>query len=255
MIFTPDKNGAFLVLAPTLQDLVNSSAGKLAIFIGFIKGPGMPAVHPMSLVFYDGPEATARALLAPLYDLGPAMDMSKQQKYAEITMSSPALLGPSTHQHYATSSIPLSIPLDVPIVEGMMADLSALFEKYGEAVAPSKVAFEIRSYAVSGSVNPSATALSARSPGMACIVEVQHDGSQPHAEMRREVKAITEKAKRALQQKFPETRVASNPNFSTGMEMVAETFGGNIGRLRELKRRFDPEFVFNKWYPIAPAEA
>lgn len=30
-------------------------------------------------------------------------------------------------------------------------------------------------------------------------------------------------------------------------------FGENYGRLQQLKRKYDPENIFNKWFPIVPA--
>lgn len=34
---------------------------------------------------------------------------------------------------------------------------------------------------------------------------------------------------------------------------AAVNFGGNYKRLREIKKRYDPEVVFNKWFVISPA--
>lgn len=35
---------------------------------------------------------------------------------------------------------------------------------------------------------------------------------------------------------------------------AARVFGPNYKRLREVKKMYDPENVWNKWYPIEPAE-
>jgi len=43
-------------------------------------------------------------------------------------------------------------------------------------------------------------------------------------------------------------------NASLGDEKLSAVYGDNYGRLRGLKRKYDPECVFKKWYPIAPAE-
>jgi len=46
-----------------------------------------------------------------------------------------------------------------------------------------------------------------------------------------------------------------NANFSSRSEKIKAVFGENLQRLRDLKRTYDPELVFNKWYPIPPTEA
>jgi FAD/FMN-containing dehydrogenase len=30
-------------------------------------------------------------------------------------------------------------------------------------------------------------------------------------------------------------------------------FGANYGRLQSVKKKYDPDQVFNRWFPIAPA--
>ena len=73
LIFTSDKIRPVLSLAPHFKSLADSTGGELVVFFAFMKAPSMPAVHPATLVFYDGPESEARSLLAPVYDLGPVV--------------------------------------------------------------------------------------------------------------------------------------------------------------------------------------
>jgi FAD/FMN-containing dehydrogenase len=43
-------------------------------------------------------------------------------------------------------------------------------------------------------------------------------------------------------------------NESDGTTDAAIVFGTNYPRLREIKKKYDPDNVFHKWYPIKPAE-
>jgi FAD/FMN-containing dehydrogenase len=39
-----------------------------------------------------------------------------------------------------------------------------------------------------------------------------------------------------------------------GDEKSALVYGEKYPRLRELKKKYDPDRVFNKWFPIVPAD-
>lgn len=253
LIFTPDKTPAILETLSSMAPTITKGDGKLAIFVAFMKAPGMPSVHAAVLPFYDGPEAEAMKHLQPIFDLGPAMSMVKMQPYADITKPSPLVMGPLTHQHYSTSNAPL-VDFDVEIITPMIADLDGLFNKYGDAISPAKIALEIRSYAKSSAIDPSATALRARSPGVMCVFEVQHDGSADPVVLRADIKAIMDKVRVAVKEKHPKSGAFFNANIGVGTEKVKDMFGDNLPRLKELKRKYDPGFVFNKWYPVSPAE-
>jgi hypothetical protein len=73
--------------------------------------------------------------------------------------------------------------------------------------------------------------------------------------MRQDVKTISDKVRDVIRKKglYPEGTAVFNANISTGSEKITDMFGENLPKLRELKKKYDPKFVFNKWYPIAPA--
>ncbi|KAH7311839.1 hypothetical protein BKA65DRAFT_574448 [Rhexocercosporidium sp. MPI-PUGE-AT-0058] len=252
VVFTPDKNAAILALAPKLQEIVDEAEGKLAIFIAFAKVGPMPSIHGLILPFYDGPESVARSLLAPVYALGPVVDKACVRPYASCTMDSPEILGPASHQYYSTSSISLPAPWDGEVLGGLVEDMGSLFDRWGSVVGPSKIAVEIRSYGVSGRVGGGEMALCARGKGSACMIDVQYDGSVENGVMRDEVREMMERVKERIAVKFPERAQHSNPNFATGKEKTEVVFQGNTARLRELKKKYDPGFVFRKWYPVEP---
>jgi hypothetical protein len=255
LVYLPDQARSFLELADSIKNVVDAQDGKLAVFFAFMKPPQSPKAQPLALVFYDGPPEEAKQLVKPLYDLGPIAEMASVVPYAQITAPNPLVDGPPTHQRYATSSFQAFFPLDVDMWLTIVDDYTSFMTKYGDAVAPSKLVFEIRSYAKSSSIPVSAMAFALRRSAIMVAMEAQHDNSVADSVMREEVKAITDKARDLVRKKglYPEGTATFNANISTGREKIVDMFGENLPKLRELKKKYDPKFVFNKWYPIAPA--
>jgi hypothetical protein len=78
--------------------------------------------------------------------------------------------------------------------------------------------------------------------------------------MRSEVTGITRHVReRVREQKGgnlngPRDETAIYPNISAGGEEKAKSvFGPNLPRLQALKKKYDPDFIWNKWFPIVPA--
>ncbi|KAF4630888.1 hypothetical protein G7Y89_g7244 [Cudoniella acicularis] len=227
-----------LNLIETFQKLVDGSEGKLLLMVAFIKTPGMPSVHPICLVFYDGPGEDAIRITAPLWEAEPVASMVAMHEYADITKPSDFVNGPPSHQNYSTSNALMYVPPKIDVIERLIGDFDAFMTKYGAAVSPSRIGIEIRSYAKSASISPSATALAARRPATLVLLEAH-------------------KVKDSVREEGLEKGGSNfvNANIADGTVKALDMFGENLPRLRELKRKYEPNFVFNKWYPIPPAEA
>jgi len=44
-----------------------------------------------------------------------------------------------------------------------------------------------------------------------------------------------------------------DPDAAASEDKARLAFGENYERMREIKRVYDPDAVFNKWFPIPPA--
>lgn len=44
-----------------------------------------------------------------------------------------------------------------------------------------------------------------------------------------------------------------SPNYATGNENPRDVYGGNYERLAALKAKYDPNNIFNKYFPITPS--
>lgn len=235
-----------------MKKLTDMAGGKLTITLAFLRLPGSSVPQPLTLIFYDGPEEAAKELLAPVYELGPIADMAQMREYHTITDPNPLVDGPPSHQNYAASNITLWSEDDGDILEELVKDFCAFMEKFGDAVSPSKLIAEIRSHAVTSSVPIASMAFAGRRPRIFSAIEGQHDSSVSNALIHQEVKAMSDKANASIRKKYPTTSLVFNANIGSGKEKLIEMFGENLPRMREVKQKYDPNFVFNKWFAVAP---
>jgi hypothetical protein len=237
---------------------IEPSGGKFQLYSGVIKPPGADAVCPIYLIYYNGPEEEGRAYAAPLLALGPMHGEPGMINYAATTGIHKQMDAGNVHHRYTNSTLQLELPIDVDILMTLVDDFCAFMAKYPERARPSKLAIELRSFGVTGAVPVSAMAYASRHKLVNVAMEAQYDQPELDGVMREEVKNIIMKARNSTAEKRTpqgKSEVLVNANFSSGSEKVNAVFGENLPRLRELKRKYDPDFIFNKWYPIPPAEA
>ena len=253
LMYSPDKLEPFLDLMNPLYETVTKCAGKLLIFAGFAIRPGAPGISPISFLFYDGPEAEARSLAAPLFELGPVMTNCNMKRYAEVTDVWPIMMGPPTHQRFACKNTPLVPPIDVDAVKGLLEDFGAFNAKYGASVGPSRVVLELRYSGVTASVPVDAMAYAGRQQRCLIVADAQYDHASLDTAMRSEVRTMIENLRERIAKNTgkPEAdEVVLNANIGNGDEKLQSLFGENLPRLKELKRLYDPKCRFDKWYPI-----
>lgn len=255
LAFNPDKLESFLALINPLYETVTRCAGKLLIGAAFATLPGTQGLNPLCVIFYDGPEEEARSFITPLLDLGPIMNQCGMKRYPEVTVVSSIIRGPPTHQRYTCKNLQLVPPMDTESIKNVVADFGAFMAKYGTSVGPSKLVLELRYSGFTSSVPVKAMAYAARRKSCIIVAEVQYDDASLDTTMRSETKMMIEKLKERLIKNAvhgDDNVYVLNANIGTGDEKVQNMFGENLPRLRVLKKKYDPGFVFDKWFPIKP---
>ncbi len=260
--FTPDKLPACISLANKVrEEAIKPAQGKLQLMLAMIAPPGMPMHCPCYLVFYDGPEEEARKLTQPIYDLEPVRTMGRTIPYSKTT-ELPAAMRMSSHDRYAGSSAYMDWPLNEHLVQLVFERFQAAVAKHGKDILPSYCVLDLRDYRKMASVPVSETAYAARHDTALFMVDYRWDDSKLDVTMREEVKETTA----FVREKLQEMRVAADvqddgqrdvtaiyPNISFGAEKMKSVFGPNLERLQRLKKKYDPDSMWNKWHPISPA--
>jgi hypothetical protein len=236
---------------------IEPSSGKFQLYLTPMKPPGSQALCPVFVVYYNGPEDKGRAYAAPLLALEPMQNTLGMTNYTATT-GVHRTFGPRTkYNRYTISVAQMELPLNVNILMTLTEDVNAFLAQYGEVASPSELLIELRSFAVTSAVPVPAMAYASRHKLVNVMFRAQYDDPSLDAKMREEVSRIIGKVRKSVAEKRDpqgHTEVLVNANFSSGYEMLNAVFGENLPRLRELKRKYDPDLIFNKWYPIPPAE-
>ncbi|KAL4940985.1 hypothetical protein BDV06DRAFT_223587 [Aspergillus oleicola] len=263
LFFPPEKLRGCISLVNTLhQTSLDNDDGNFQVMMAYLTPPGFPDLHPAIRVFYNGPNPDrARHLAAPAYELGPLKVTGGIVPFSETTQIPPYLMFDG-FDRYAASSAHMDYPLDENLLFDVFTMFRSVVHKHGHHLLhPSKCILDLRNYERVASIPVESTAYSGRFDVAWMIPDLQWDDPAMDPTMRSEVTGITayirEKVKERkgpLVKGGPRDATAIYPNISAGGEEKAKSvFGPNLGRLREIKKQVDPDFIWNKWFPIVPA--
>ena len=240
---------------------IEKGEGKFQSMLALLSPPNMP-LCPAYMIFYDGPEEKARELAAPLYALEPFVAKGGMMPYSMIT-DMPNKMQPEGHNRYATSQAQMNFPLDEDIVLGAIDEFKNVVDRHGNAAKHSKFVVDLRDYRVAASKPIHATAYANRYSAQFVIAEFQWDDPTLDKAMREESLTISSYVRKLVREKATEAQTWVDgesavttvyANLSNGTQKANSVFGANMPRMRELKRKFDPGCVWDKWFPIVPAE-
>lgn len=250
LIYPPERVDQCISLAASLyEEEVASNAGKLQIQFCYACPPPAHQPVPLFMIFYNGPESTARMLCSQLYDLGPNVDTTATIPYP--TMNTFFNIQSDIYKRHGLSSARIPLPLSKPVLRRVWDNFSTTIPTFKRAW-PSHIIFELRDLAAGLGPATSDMAFAGRGNWTNILVHPEWDDPLDDVALRKWATDLTQMIR-------DETSTAQDQeatvyaNYASGDEKSEEIYGANYPRLRELKRKYDPDMVFNKWYAIRPA--
>ncbi|KAG6918724.1 hypothetical protein DXG01_012209 [Tephrocybe rancida] len=212
-------------------------------------GPdGKPAV--LIVLFYNGSEAEGRANFKAFHDLGPLQDTTKEIPYEELND-----MMASIYMKGLTHSKPLYSVISKPfesIITRAEPDLTltVLYEYFplGKVVAQPKDRTPFRRDGTPGVCVAAAWKGDLDAPGMTEhargivheLAGIIMDGDP----------GLTESQSLGYCNYDPDAVAGEKNTVPNKAKLV---FGKNYPRLQAIKKKYDPDNVFNKWFSISPA--
>ncbi|KAF5339322.1 hypothetical protein D9611_009894 [Ephemerocybe angulata] len=217
-----------------------------------------------AFVFFNGSEEEGRMKFKSLYDIGPAVDLAKEIPYEELN----GLMG--TELDHGKSYYLSGLSQKKPCYEATVELIQKLSESSKTGLRPA-VGFEYMSQAKVNSVPVSATAFR-RQLAYNILCNIQWDGEGPDRTdearlLAREMTEIILRGQGTLSEaeKQGYTNYGHDLSLPTSLSIaphldhqgpsskVERAFTTNYPRLQQIKKKYDPDVIFNKWYPIEPA--
>ncbi|KAH9850079.1 FAD-binding domain-containing protein [Lenzites betulinus] len=217
------------------------------------RGPnGQPCV--VLFPFYNGTEEEARKVYKAFFDLNPVADLAKEIPYEKVNSLQNEIAAPGQNVYLRGAVAPEPIPH--ALLQTALGRVAALSAPDGYTIG---LLLEYFPLGVANAVPDDATALPrALAPNVLAAVYAREDGA--------DVLAYIRDAARELTGVFAEASggAMGYGNYSPDSEALPtegavpankakELFGANYPRLQEIKKKYDPELVFRKWFNITPA--
>ncbi|KII95942.1 hypothetical protein PLICRDRAFT_34892 [Plicaturopsis crispa FD-325 SS-3] len=260
LVFTADKEEAIVELsAKRLQRGLDPNAGTIQVFTKTPDGNAIVA----AFVFYNGSEAEGRAHWKELFDIGPVADHSGELPYEKLNgMQNPGV--PHGYASYMKGVFQLAPdPASIRVARARALAILASHPEFKEV----NLLFEYFSLAKINSFPENGTAFR-RGPAGNVLILLKWEGRSAETqtkarEFAQELAGIIVQGQTELLGKGAsvgygnydgESGVVPQDKDGKLSQSRAETlFGEHYPRLQAIKKRYDPDLVFSKWFGITPA--
>ncbi|TCD63859.1 hypothetical protein EIP91_004873 [Steccherinum ochraceum] len=246
VLFGPDKCEK---LAAFLDEWWPRAKAEEGILVAMMRGPdGNPLI--MSFVFYNGFEEEGRKAYKGLFDLGPIVDQAAEVPYEELNnMTNPLA---EWGANYYFKGLPLA-PKPSDDLNPKMYDQILRF-----ASSPDHVCAVLLEYLPHGKIN-SISADSApyrRDLAGNTLILIQWKDNTPEKSLA--AKEMAHSIAKLLPQGegygnyTPESDALPTAGAVTADKTKA-LFREHYPKLQAIKKKYDPDMIFNQWYTVIPA--
>ncbi|OCH88357.1 FAD-binding domain-containing protein, partial [Obba rivulosa] len=249
VIFTPDKVEQ---IASTVQSWWQNGPSENSAVILFLCHDlqGNPCV--MLDLFYNGSESEGREYFKAIFDAGPAADMTKEVPYEQVNglMNDFAIPG---RNYYLKGGFVAS---DYDLVRRVPEVLDAVSSLIRSGKQPVQAQFELIPLQAINRVEDDATAFQRGVEANVLIISVWDDDSPGKLQFVRDVAAqllLIASGTSSTNGYGNYNSDAAPAEGTTSEDKIQLFFGSNYSRLRALKKKYDPEVIFDKWFVITPA--
>ncbi|KAL5332957.1 hypothetical protein BJX70DRAFT_88754 [Aspergillus crustosus] len=233
------------------NNLVEATNGDSAMVVQLSVYPySQPEVGINAIVFHNGPAASARQVFQPLLDLNPLLNTTTEQSYASVNgMLTPAALrGGRNVSKGASYTTPLRPSF---VAEVIIPEIRRL---HAEIPGSDRSILEFEFYKPDKwcETPVTATAHGHRGRVQNVMIGLYWNNADDDVRVRKwSVDIAKHFVVERLEYGNPDARpITEYGNYDHLSAHPREVYGINLGRLMQLKRRYDPNNVFDKWFPL-----
>ncbi|RDW80933.1 hypothetical protein BP5796_05631 [Coleophoma crateriformis] len=242
LAFPPDK----------LQDVVNFanhcvevSNGEAQMIMAYAAPPpaGQPCV--VAAVYYNGVTSKAKEFFAPLLDMGPLMNDTREMPYSAVN----GMLNPmsSYGDRKTQKGAVLTTPVELSFAQSIFNNFSTFVKETPDAV-DSVILFEFMSFRESIKIPMTAQAFANRGEYFNVLVNARWKDVANDTKCREWARNLSKDIVSKMDKASESTGgVKEYGNYDgIGTATGQQLFGVNYDKVVSLKKRYDPQNIFNK---------